>query len=183
MMNGRALLSSICLVITSVACAGSGALVWQNADVLLRAIKKDGASAVVQSLWGKPAWSEITAKITSGERPWVDVALALGEGSDAGASETLRDALFVGLGKNPAYILDVLPTVEQSPRQPFSLSTVCGGRTDPLNTYWEAVTELKHIEAAVEKVEADALRSKKQLCLKRLEEGAEGLKRFFEVSE
>lgn len=161
-------------------CAVSGDQISPNPESLRWRIKNDGASAVIKSLWGTSAWSDLVGKLASGDPDWIDVAVALSKGSDAGATEGLEDALFLGLAKNPVYELQVLPT-ENSDRSPLSLSTVCGGRTDPPSTYSEAITELKKIEAAVQQVRVNTLESKKQYCLTKLKADEVNLKRFFAV--
>lgn len=150
-------------------------------ESMLARIKNDGAAAVVQSLWYTPKWYELTDQVASGNPNWVNVAIALSPGTDAGATEELQDALFVGLGQNPAYELKVLP-VEESEHMPLSVSSICSGRTDPPDDYSKAITELRGIAAAVEKVQAFELEPKKRLCLGKMKSGAASLKRYFGVS-
>jgi hypothetical protein len=107
--------------------------------------------------------------------------MAISKGSDAGATEELQDALFVALGQNPAYVLKVLPMAE-SAGIPLTLSSVCGGRSDPLRTYDDAISEERQVEAAVEGVSVKALESNKRHCLSILKAGEADLKRFFGVS-
>jgi hypothetical protein len=175
MMARKGLLVGIWLALSGAACAGSNAPAWQKADTLLEEVNNKGASAVIRSLWGKPAWYSVTEKIASGESAWIDVALALRKGSDAGATSELHSAMFLALGKNPAY---VLRTAEPQ----FKLSEICEGRVDPPSTYQEALAELTRARSAVERVQASELQSKKELCLAKLREGEEHLKRQFNVT-
>lgn len=153
----------------------------QNPEIMLARIKKEGAAAVIKSLWGIPAkWNELTDKVATGNAAWVDVAVALGPGSDAGSTSELEDALFVALGQNAEYVLRVLPP-EEYHGNPLALSDICGGRTDPLGTYAESIAEQKRIEAAVKNVSDKALASRRRRCLTELSSGETDLKRFFEV--
>jgi hypothetical protein len=169
------------LLMCCLAWTASTAGVSREADQFLARIQKEGAPAVTKALWGTADWTKLTEKIASGEPKWIDVAVALSKGSDAGATEELNDALFQGLSVHPSYVLKSLP-IEQSTTNPLSLSTVCGGRTDPLSTYAAASAELTRAETAVKGVRDDALAAKKHLCLKRLEAGSSDLKRFFGAS-
>jgi hypothetical protein len=170
------LLVVIWLVLSGAACAGSSTSTQQDASTLLEEVNSKGATAVVRSLWGKPAWQSVTEKIASGDAAWIDVALALRKGSDAGATSELHSAMFLALGRNPAY---VLRTAEPQ----YSLSEICAGRVDPPPTFQEALAELTRTRAAVEQVQARELQSQKDLCLAKLREGEGHLKRFFGVQE
>jgi hypothetical protein len=105
--------------------------------------------------------------------------VALRAGSDAGSTSELHSAMFLALSKNPIYVLRVLEVTEKPPYRLFLLSNVCEGRVDPPPTYQEAIAELMRTRAAVEKVQAKELQSKKELCLAKLQEGEGHLKRFF----
>lgn len=181
-MSRNVFLTSICLVISGAACAGSNAPTWQNADRLLEEVSKKGAAAVIRSLWDRPAWYSVTGKIASGEAAWIDVAVALRAGSDAGSTSELHSAMFLALSKNPTYVLQVLEPLDKPPYRSFAVTVVCEGRVDPPSTYQEALAELMRTRAAVEKVEKKELQSKKELCLAKLREGEGHLKRFFGVS-
>lgn len=152
----------------------------QSPELLLKRIRSEGAVAVVRSLWDTRGWSDLTDHVASGDPQWVDVAMAISPGTDAGATEELADALFVALGQNPAYVLKVLPA-EESDTMPLALAEICSGRTDPLGTYAASIAEQTVVEAAVEKVVAPALEPKKRQCLAKLKAGEADLKRFFGV--
>lgn len=154
----------------------------QNPIVLLGDIKKTGATEVINSLWGTPIWNQLTVKIASGEPCWIDVAIALRTGSDAGSTSELQDALFQALEKNPIYVLRTLNIEQTPPYSSFSVSNICEGRSDPLPTYKQAATELEVIKISVEYISEKDLQLKRKLCLKKIEEGGEHLKRFFGIT-
>jgi hypothetical protein len=179
-MTRSVVLMVLCFATSSAICATSSDKPTQTPELLLNRIRSEGAAAVVRSLWGKTGWSDLTDHVASGNRQWVDVAMAISPGTDAGATEELSDALFVALGQNPAYVLKVLP-MEESGAIPLALSVICSGRTDALATYDASISEQKKVEAAVEKVTVAALESKKRECLMKLKAGEADLKRFFAV--
>jgi hypothetical protein len=67
--------------------------ITQDPRAFLARIRHEGATAVIRSLWNTPAWNELTDRVSSGASGWVDVALDLGPGSDAGSTSELGDAL------------------------------------------------------------------------------------------
>ena len=152
----------------------------QGPDMVLARIRNEGAAAVIRSLWDTPRWSELTDEVASGDARWINVAVALAPGSDAGSTSELNDALVVALSRNPAYVLSAVPT-NPSDTNPIGLSILCEGPQDPPETYAAALAELKEEETAVRAVRDEALAGKKDLCLKKLAMGEEELKRFFEV--
>ena len=134
----------------------------ENPSALIEEINKKGASQVIQSLWGQPSWYSVTGKIASGEAAWIDVAVALRAGSDAGSTSGLHSAMFLALSKNPVYVLRVLETADKQPYRSFLISDVCEGRVDPPSTYQEAIAELRRTRAALKKVQVKELQSKKR---------------------
>jgi hypothetical protein len=83
--------------------------------------------------------------------------------------------MFQALRQNPKYVLREAEST--------LLSNLCGGRSDPLPTYKEAIAEEKQTIAALKMVQARKLQSKKEACLSKLEEGKGDLRRFFGISE
>jgi len=179
-MCRSATIIALCLATSGAVCAISADRSPQNPELFLARIRNEGAAAVVQSLWETTGWSDLTAHVSSGKPEWVDVAIAISPGTDAGATEELQDALFAGLGQNPTYELSVLP-VDESDGSPLSLSTICSGRSDPLGTYAASIAELQRVETAVEKVSIKSLERRKRQCLAQLTMGEANLKRYFAV--
>jgi hypothetical protein len=149
----------------------------ENPTPLMEQVKKVGAKSVVFTLWEKRGeWASVMNRIASGQEAWVELAIALCPGSDAGAATDLHDAMFQALGQNPAYVL-------RRAEPTYPLSDLCGGRDDPLATYKDAITEQERIIAAVKAVKSEELNSKKEACLSKLEEGKGHLRRYFGISE
>ena len=193
------------LVFAGVAYSESIPPVRQDAGAILAEVSSKGASAVVRNVFGKPAWEEILKNIASGESAWIDVALALRSGTDAGSTSELQSAMFLALGRNPTYVLlKVEPRSSAKARSEpesarslalerkgtyvplkaepqFSLSDVCGVQVDLPSTYQAALAEFTRTRMAVEAVQGTDLQSKKNLCLAELKEGEGHVKRFFEV--
>jgi len=176
-MNRRTATAIVWFTFSCTACAGSATDGSLTPELLLHDVDNRGASVVVRDLWNRhDPWNEVTKRIASGENAWIDVALALRKGSDAGASSDLRDAMFQALAKNPAYVL-------QHAEPEYPLSELCEGRVDPPSTYSEAIAEQVRTEKAVEQVRTIELQEKKELCLIKLREGEGHLKRFFGMTK
>lgn len=181
-MRRGALRTGILGLIFGAACVAADIPTLQDADSLLKHIRDNTAAAVIKDLWGTTIWSDLVSRVATGEPKWVDVAVALSAGSDAGATSELNDALFAALLVNPEYVLSVLPG-EPSNYNAVALSTICVGSTDPPDTYSAALAELKLAESAIQQVRLDALKIKRDLCLKKLVDGEADLKRFFGVGQ
>ncbi|MGH7485635.1 MAG: hypothetical protein ACREMY_08545, partial [bacterium] len=79
-------------------------------------------------------------------------------------SSELSDAMFEALRTNPNAVLS-----QAEPE--FKLSTLCGGRSEPLPTIRAAESELTSTIAAVRGVDAKSLAARKVECLASLEQG------------
>jgi hypothetical protein len=91
-----------------------------HAREILSDIKVNGANVVVEKLWhGNHEWNDVMAKIATGKQEWLDVAAALRPGTDAGASETLDEAIFLALESAPVAVLKLLDG------KPFETDVVC----------------------------------------------------------
>jgi hypothetical protein len=154
----------------------STSLAQEDPHSLMQQINKMGARSAIRKLWeNQGIWENVMKRIASGEEDWVELAIALYAGSDAGAASELRDAMFQALRQNPAYVLGrAEPT--------FPVSDLCGGRSDPLPTYKDAIAEQESTIAAVKTVKSEELNSKKEACVSKLEEEKGHLRRFFGIS-
>jgi hypothetical protein len=76
-----------------------------QADAVLGDTKSRGARAVVDSLWADDGRDMVMTSIADGKAEWLDVAAALHPGTDAGASETLDEAIFLALKPAPVAVL------------------------------------------------------------------------------
>ena len=151
-------------------------VVRTTARKLLDEVEQNGARNTVQRLYeDRPVWIKLIENIASGQREWIDLALSLKAGSGGEASIDLRDAMFRALARNPSYVL-------RHAQPAYPLATLCLGRAAPLPTYKQAIAELAAVKRALDKVEADELRYKKELCLAELREGRAQLRRSFGLS-
>jgi hypothetical protein len=148
----------------------------ETPTMLMEQVRKMGARWVVSNLCDKRGeWDRVINRIATGQESWVELAIALHLGSDAGSACELHDAMFQGLGQNPSYVL-------RRAEPTYPLSDLCEGRHDPLPTYKDAITEQERTIAAVKEVKSEELKSKKDACLSKLEEGKGHLRRFFGIS-
>jgi hypothetical protein len=80
-----------------------------HASKVLADIKSQGARAVVTALRSDNVqWNRAMANIGRGTPEWLHVAVALRSGTDAGASETLDEAVFLALKTAPVAVLKML---------------------------------------------------------------------------
>jgi len=79
------------------------------------------------------------------------------------AAADLHDAMFQALGQNPSYVLRRAETE-------YPLADLCRGRSDPLQTYNDAIAEQERTIAAVKTVKSEGLESKREVCLSKLEQ-------------
>lgn len=167
---------AMCLITVFSGCGSPSDRSSPDAQALLRRVSDEGAAQVVRSLAADAgAWDYVMTRIASGTTEWVDVGLALRKGSDAGATSELHSALFLALGKNPAYIL------RQANEPPYLLAAICGGRVDPPDSYDAAVAEIRTIRDAVRQIAAAELTSKRDECASKLQEGEVALTTMFGV--
>lgn len=124
------------------------------------------ANEVTELYANSKVWSEFTSHVEHGDKTSIIKAIELRKISDAGASSELNDALFVALKYEPALILS-------------SNKQVCNGRTDPLETYKEAIKEVDEIIAIVTKLNSDTSRE----CVIKLTQSKSHMARFFGVNE
>jgi hypothetical protein len=76
---------------------------------ITQAAKSRGATQVVADLFKTGAWAKyVYPGISSGKKQWVDVAVVLKPGTDAGSSEELNDALSLALLRQPDLVLPIL---------------------------------------------------------------------------
>src|SRR5256885_5371516 len=80
-----------------------------QADSVLTDIKVHGSHAAVATLWSNTnRWNQVMESIGRGNEEWLKVAVALRPGTDAGASETLDEAVFLALKPAPVAVLRLL---------------------------------------------------------------------------
>lgn len=148
---------------------------------LISEIQKVGATKVIRRYWGHPEWRNLVGNVASGERDWIDVALALIPASDAGSASELHDALFRALRKNPEYILRSLAIGKAPDGRSFSISDICDGRMDPLPAYENARKELEETRISLGKIQGEELQKKKGICMESLFSAGNNLKKYYEI--
>jgi hypothetical protein len=149
-------------------------------ETLLQEIKAKGAGAVVSKLYGDSnVWHSIMKKIATGERSWLEIAVALHPGSDAGSSEMLTLAVGEALEHNPINVFQIAP-------KSFQLSFICGGPDVDDHRYDSYELTMKTINRRIRKVTAikdQALMNTSKECMRYLEESKKGIAKFYEVEK
>ena len=165
----------LCLVTSTLAAASAEFGPAPKADPrqLLEEVNQNGARKTVLRLARSQAdWSAVMERIASGQKAWIDLAVALKPGSDAAQGAALYHAMLRAMARNPSYVL-----THAQPDYPLAL--LCLGRPDPPPAYREATAELDAAKEALEKMKTVELRYQKELCLAQLREGQARLRRLF----
>ncbi len=172
---GAAVLISVVAVPALAAPNPEGLEYSAQPDAILRQIAARGAAPVVKELYGHSAdWGKVLAAIKAGDDAWLNVAVALRPGTDAGSSSMLSEAVGLALIGAPLGVLRIaIPT--------FSVDTICGGRQDPLPTYAAAQAELEAQIKSVASITDQAAFASRTECLEKLKRARESTKRFFGV--
>lgn len=107
-ISGR-LAVGLLIGVSTVCSAASPSRPSLQASSILADVKAQGAGAVVASLWSDSGhWNQVMANIGRGRPEWLEVAVALHPGTDAGAAETLDEAVFFALRTAPVSVLKLL---------------------------------------------------------------------------
>ena len=138
-------------------------------------VKAHGAKKIVDELYKSNAsWTHLMKQISTGEKAWLEVAVALRPGADAGAASMLEESVGLALLSNPANVLVfAIPT--------YKLQIVCGGRADPLPTYELSISEIEQQIKSVQAVKDPQLLTLRDSCLAELETSKVHLRRFFDI--
>jgi hypothetical protein len=107
-LNAR-LVAGLLIGVSAVCSAANPLIPSLHASGILTDVRTRGAKAVVASLWSDGGrWNQVMANIGRGRPEWLEVAVALQPGTDAGAAETLDEAVFFALGAAPVAVLKLL---------------------------------------------------------------------------
>ena len=87
-------------------------LTFKTPKEIIQAAKSRGASQVVAELFKTGVWAKyVYPGISSGEKQWLEAAVILKPGTDAGASEEMNDALSLALLKRPDLALPIMKKI------------------------------------------------------------------------
>ncbi len=185
-MNLRKLITSSfslsILLMTSIAYAANTnpADIHLQPDALFQEIKSKGANAVVFELYGDSnVWDAFLRNIATGNRTWIEVAVALRPGSDAGASEMLTLAVGEALEHDPINVLQIAPKA-------YQLSYICSGPDVDDRRYDSHELSINAINRRIKKVSAvkdQSLSTTSKECIRYLEDSKTGIAQFYEVEK
>jgi hypothetical protein len=131
---------------------------------VLADINARGAYAFVNAVFDKPEWGELLDHIETGQGQWLEVAIKLHAGTDAGSSEMLTSAVGVALLRNPRQVLLRVAPV-------LGMEGVCSSPDidDPRwPTQQKAVANLDARIVSVSKLNRADVASARDSCLKYL---------------
>ena len=145
---------------------------------IMQDIQLKGARAVVSQLYEHPqTWRLILADIATGDQSWLEVAVALHPGSDAGSSEMLTLAVGAALENNPANVF-------QTALKAFQLKSICSGPDVDDPKYGSYELSMKAINQRIGKVNSIKDKSSAAIskaCVQHLEESKNGITQFYQV--
>jgi hypothetical protein len=145
---------------------------------ILQEVKLKGARAVVSELYGTPkTWHATLERIASGDQSWLDVAVALHPGSDAGSSEMLNLAVGAALENNPAKVF-------QTTLKTFQLKSICSAPDVDDPKYDSYELSMKAINQRISKVSSitgETITDINKACIQYLEESKKGIAQFYQV--
>jgi hypothetical protein len=129
-------------------------------STLLSQIKEEGARAVIDTIWRTSRWDTLIKGVASGDEAWLNVAVELAPGSDAGSASELQDAVAWALPHAPARVIAVAEKSELY-RDSCSGPPVDFPSDDPKAYFSAAIS-------AVQKLADPAMKAARQACLTKL---------------
>jgi len=143
-------------------------------------INQQGLHQTVNALYNNyDVWRMILKNIASGESEWLEIALLLQLGTDAGSSEMLDLAMGEALENSPKQVLRIIKKGDI-----FTVTDVCSGPDvddSRYSIYDKAITTINRRIAKIEKVDDADLKDIRNLCITNLKESIPHLKRYFGV--
>ena len=115
-MKSTVILAVLCLLLMApLAHARSN-----SPAAIKKEVTRQGAKATVAHLWeDRKGWTSLIHHVEKGEKEWVDVAVLLLPGADAGATAEIKAALPRALAANPEHMLRLVR------QQKLELDEVC----------------------------------------------------------
>lgn len=108
----KKLLMPLILALLPIAVYSAESPTLKTPNEIIQATKSRGASQVVTVLFKTGVWAKYAYPgISSGEKQWLEAAVILKPGTDAGASEEMNDALSLALLKRPDLALPIMKKI------------------------------------------------------------------------
>lgn len=145
-------------------------------DILER-IAKNGPRVTAAQIYGDPMqWRAVLTGIATGSKWWLNAAVGLRSGSDAGASNQIDLAIGEALEHHPQWVLEVaVPAI--------GYKSICGGpdvddaRYNSFSLSMKAIEKRKSMLRAVSGVEAHSAGE----CLRNLNDAVPGIEHFYGI--
>ncbi len=157
--------------------------IWAE-ELSAKSIQKDikvlGSKKVCNSLYDdEKKWNRLLRNIASGDEKWLNVAVRLKEGSDAGSSEMLSLAVGEALEHNPENVFKL--TLGN-----FDINIICGGPDIDNKRYDSYELSINAINKRIQKVSSvneKNLQSKCKECLQHLSKAKNSIAKFYQVND
>ena len=170
----RAFATLAVFVSWSVLAFGQSALTPED---ILERIAKNGAHVTVAQIYGNPVqWRAVLTGIATGSKSWLNAAIGLRSGSDAGASSQIDLAVGEALEHHPQRVLAVaVPAV--------GYKNVCGAPDVDdarYNSYSLSLAAIDRRKSMLRSVTGSGVDSAHE-CIRNLNEAVAGIARFYGV--
>jgi hypothetical protein len=169
------LLVTACMPANSETIVGRDKLAPAN---IRQQVHKHGAKQTVAALYSNNAtWEELLRNISSGEREWLQIAVELKDGADAGSSEMIKFAVGEALANKPENVIGIAI-------KKFSLQAIC---SEPdiddarYSSYEKAVLEINRRIAVLKKYHTRQYQQVRNECIVELNKSKSRLKTFYEI--
>jgi hypothetical protein len=145
---------------------------------IIKQINKEGAYKVAKQLSADQSkWDKILRNVAGGEKAWLEVAVKLRPGTDAGASEMLNLAMGEALDNSPKLVLEIIKKGNI-----FTATFVCSAPDvddSRYSTYEKAIIAVNHRIAILEKIDDTNLKNIRSLCIGELKKSIPHLKKYY----
>ena len=153
---------------------------YKDPNVILDEVSKRGAHTIVLELYSKPTeWNFVLRQIAAGTKTWLNVAVKLHAGSDAGASEMLTLSVGEALERSPSNVFKIALTE-------FQLEAICSGPDVDdarYNSYALAIKAINQRQKRISAIANPKLKNVSTKCIQLLEEAKSGIAKFYDASK
>lgn len=153
---------------------------YDDPKSMIAEINRKGADAVVREIYNDfNTWYSLLRNIATGEKLWLEVAVALQPGAQGGAYDMLRATLGEALENNPENVLRITG-------YKYGTAFICGAPDiddTRFGTYELALNAIKIRQEKVRTIKNPKLNELGEDCIKSLELSKGHIARFFSVKK
>lgn len=151
---------------------------YKDPKSIIRKVSERGAQIVVAELYSKDEmWSFVLRNIATGAEAWLNVAITLHHGSDAGASEMVTLSIGEALESLPENVFRIA-------LKEFPLKSICSGPDvddKRFDSYELSMAAINRRERRISAISNSNLKEVGKECINYLEEAKVGIKKFYGI--